>query len=137
MNRPARWVELLLRMTVKRRVPPNVDLAALRRHYEEIDQRKFSVPSDVKRTPADAGGVRGEWVDVPESRPDRVLLYLHGGGFALRFPNMHARFAARVARAIGARALLVDYRLAPEHPWPAAPDDCEAATRWKIGRAHV
>src|SRR5450432_732658 len=119
MSWQARWVELLLRATVKRRVPPDVDLVALRRHYEEIDQRKFSVPPDVKRTPMNAGGVRGEWVEGPPSRQERVLLYLHGGGFVLRFPNMHARFAARVGRALGTRALLVDYRLAPEHPFPA------------------
>ena len=130
----ARWVELLLRTTVKRRVPPDVDLVALRNHYEEIDQRKFSVPSDVKRVPVDAGGVRGEWVDVPESQSDRVLLYLHGGGFALRFPNMHARFSARACGAIGARTLLVDYRLAPEHPFPAAVDDCLASYRWLLAQ---
>ncbi len=62
------------------------------------------------------------------------MLYLHGGGFALRFPNLHARFAARIARAIGSRALLVDYRLAPEHPFPAGVDDCLAAYRWLLAQ---
>ena len=119
MSWRARWVELLLRMMVKRRLPPDVDLVAMRRHYEEIDLAKFTVPPDVRRTPVDVGGVRGEWVEVPQSRPDRVLLYLHGGGFALRLPNLYARFAARLCRELGARALLVDYRLAPEHPHPA------------------
>ncbi len=130
----ARWVELLLRSTVKRRVPPDVDLARLRRHYEEIDQRKFRVPPDVARSPVDAGGVRCEWVDVPQSRPERVLIYLHGGGFALRFPNLYARFTAQIGRALGTRALLVDYRLAPEHPFPAAVDDCFNAYRWLLAQ---
>ena len=130
----ARWVEVLLRVMVKRRMPPDVDLTALRRHYEEVDRDKFRVPPDAVRTPVDAGGVHCEWLDVPQSRPERVLLYLHGGGFALRLPNLYARFAARVGRALGARALLVDYRLAPEHPFPAAVDDCLAAYRWLLGQ---
>jgi monoterpene epsilon-lactone hydrolase len=130
----AHWVEFLLRATVKRPVPPDVDLVALRHHYEGLDQRKFSVPPDVTRTPVVANGVSCEWVDVPSSQPERVLLYLHGGGFALRFPNLHARFAARVGRTLGTRALLVDYRLAPEHPFPAAVDDCLAAYRWLLAQ---
>jgi epsilon-lactone hydrolase len=130
----ARWVELLLRATVKRRIPADVDLVALRREYEEDDAEKFSVPLDVKRTPTSVGGVQGEWVEVPQSRPDRVLLYLHGGGFALRFPNLHARFAAAIGRSLGARALVVDYRLAPEHPFPAAVDDCLAAYHGLLAR---
>ena len=130
----ARWVELLLRVTVKRRMAPDVDLAALRRHYEEVDDRKFRVPPDARRTAVDAAGVRCEWLDVPQSRPERVLLYLHGGGFVVRLPNLYARFAARVGRALGARVLLVDYRLAPEHPFPAAVDDCLATYRWLLGQ---
>jgi acetyl esterase/lipase len=67
---------------------------------------------------------------VPQSRPERILLYLHGGSFAFRFPNIHAALAARLCRTLQARALIPDYRLAPEHPFPAAPDDCHAAYRW-------
>jgi acetyl esterase/lipase len=125
----ARWVELLLRAMVKRRLPPNVDLIALRTHYEKVDLAKFRVPLDVRRSPVEVGGVSGEWVEVPESRRERVLLYLHGGAFAIRLPNLYARFAARVGRALGTCALLVDYRLTPEHPFPAAVDDCLAAYR--------
>jgi acetyl esterase/lipase len=130
----ARWVEFLLRATVKHRLAPDVDLVALRRHYEEIDQRKFRVPPAARRTPVDADGVRCEWVDVPQSRPEQVLLYLHGGGFALRFPNLYARFAARIGAALGQRVLLVDYRLTPEHPFPAAVGDCLSVYRWLLGQ---
>ena len=114
----ARWVELLLRVIVKRRMAADVDLAALRHHYEEVDSGKFRAPPDAERTHADAAGVPCEWLDLPQSRPERVLLYIHGGGFIVRMPNLYARFAARVGRALGARVLLVDYRLAPEHPFP-------------------
>lgn len=128
----ARWVELLLRAKVRRRMAPDIDLAALRRHYEEVDRTKFRVLPDVKRTSISAGCVRAEWLEVPQSRSDRVLLYIHGGGFALRMPNIYARFTARVARTLNARALLVDYRLLPEHPFPAGVDDCLIAYRWLL-----
>jgi epsilon-lactone hydrolase len=130
----ARWVELVLRLLVKHRMAPDVDLPALRRHYERLDVAAFGVPRDVKRTPVDAGGVPGEWLEVPPSRRERVLLYIHGGGFAFRLPNLYARFTARVARVVGARVLLVDYRLAPEHPFPAGVDDCLAAYRWLLAQ---
>ena len=66
------------------------------------------------REAVQCNGVAAEWVSVPESRPDRTLLYLHGGSFAFRFPNTHAAFAARMCRLLGARALVPDYRLAPD-----------------------
>ena len=69
---------LLLRTTVKRRVPPDIDLVQLRRHYEEIDRRKFGVPPDVTRTHVIADDVSCEWVDVPSSRPERILPLVSG-----------------------------------------------------------
>lgn len=134
MSWQARWVELLLRVSVKRRMAPDVNLAALRDHYQEVDRRKFGTPTDVKRMPVDAGGVPCEWVEVPASRPERVLLFIHGGGFALRLPNLYARFAARVGHALAARVLLVDYHLAPEHPFPAGLHDCLTTYRWLLGQ---
>lgn len=134
MSWRARWVEVLLRVSVKRRMPPDVDLAALRSYYQQVDGRRFSTPADVERTPVDAGGVPCEWVVVASSRPERVLLFIHGGGFALHLPNLYARFAARAAAALEARVLLVDYRLTPEHPFPAGLDDCLAAYRWLLGQ---
>jgi epsilon-lactone hydrolase len=80
----------------------------------------------------DAGGVPAEWVAV-EGSGDAVVLYLHGGGYCIGSLNTHRGMAARVAGACGARALNVDYRLAPEHPHPAAVDDAVAAYRWLLG----
>jgi acetyl esterase/lipase len=95
------------------------------------------VHQSVLRERVDCGGVAAQWVQVPESRPGRILLYLHGGSFAFRFPNMHAAFAARLCHRLGARALIPDYRLAPEHQFPAAPDDCHAAYQWLLARGHA
>ena len=124
----------LLRLTMRRRIVQESDVAALRREYEEIDARYFQLASDVVRTPVDCDGVPAEWITVPQSRDERVILYLHGGSFAFRFPNAHAALVSRLCQSLGARALIPDYRLAPEHPFPAAPDDCHRAYRALMGQ---
>jgi acetyl esterase/lipase len=64
------------------------------------------------------------------SDPDRRLLYLHGGGYVICGPGTHRDLAGRIAQAARASLLVLDYRLAPEHPYPAAVDDAVAALRW-------
>ena len=132
----SRALNTLLRVMLRSPLRHDADIPAIRRRYEEIDARHFPVEDWVVRTPVDCDGVPAEWVSVPESRPERVLFYLHGGSFAFRFPNSHAGFAARLCRRLGARALIPDYRLAPEHPFPAAPDDCHAAYRWLLAHGY-
>src|SRR5260221_7364609 len=129
-----RWLNLFLRFTAKRMLAPGADLAVLRRKQVGLDVRFGRVDPVARRTPVAIDGVDGEWIDVPESRPERVLPYLHGGAFIFRFPNTHPALAARLCRRLGARALMVDYRLAPEHPYPAAPDDCHRAYRWLLAQ---
>jgi len=124
----------LLRLTMRSRITVDSDFAALRLEYEKIDARYFPVARDVVRTPVDCGGVPAEWITVPESRPERVILYLHGGSFAFRFPNAHAALASRLCRRLGARALIPDYRLAPEDPFPAATDDCHGVYRGMLAQ---
>jgi acetyl esterase/lipase len=93
----------------------------------------FPVADDVETEAVDAGGVPAEWLRVPESRDDRVVLYVHGGGYVIGSLNTHRELASRIARAAQATALNVDYRLAPEHPFPAAVEDSTAAYRWLLG----
>ena len=119
----------LLRVTLGRPLTDDDDVIALRRQYERLDARKFRLAAPLERSPTVTGGVPGEWVMAPESRVERVILYLHGGSFAFRFPNAHASLAGRLCRPLLARALIPDYRLTPEHPFPAAADDCLAAYR--------
>jgi acetyl esterase/lipase len=66
----------------------------------------------------------------PGVRTDAAVLYLHGGGYVIGSPSSHRHLAAAIARAAGVQALLLDYRLAPEHPFPAALDDALAAYQW-------
>ena len=127
-------LNLLLRTTVKRHWPIDPDVAAMRARQTAMDL-KFGVPDpEARRTPQDCAGVAAEWIDVPESRPGRVLLYVHGGAWIFRFPITHAALAARWSHRLGTRTLMVDYRLAPEHRFPAAADDCHAAYRWLLAQ---
>ena len=79
-----------------------------------------------------ANGVAAEWVAAAEARADRAVLYLHGGGYCIGSVNTHRQLACDLSRATGARLLLIDYRLAPEHPFPAALDDATRAYRYLI-----
>ena len=90
---------------------------------EFIDQREVGfgkVPEDVRCERVDAGGVAAEWITPPNAKEGRVMLYFHGGGYTVGDVDTHRDLIARLARAAGVRALGVDYRLAPEHPFPAA-----------------
>lgn len=81
--------------------------------------------------PGPAGGIPATLFDSRASRePGPVIAFYHGGGFVIGNVETHASFCAEMARALDLPVVSVDYRLAPEQPWPAAPDDCEAATRW-------
>lgn len=92
------------------------------------------LPPDVVATPVDAGGVPAEWVTTPDIDATRVVYYLHGGGYVLGSINTHRDLAQRISRAASARVLVVDYRLAPEHPHPAAVEDSTAGYRWLLSQ---
>jgi epsilon-lactone hydrolase len=92
------------------------------------------LPRDVRTTAVVAGGAPATWIDVAEARPDHVVLYLHGGAFVAETPTFHGGLLARIGREARARALMLSYRLAPEHPFPAALDDCVGAYRWLLAQ---
>lgn len=92
------------------------------------------LPPDVRCARVDAAGVSAEWVSAVGADRDRVVLYLHGGGYVIGSINTHRDLAQRISRAAEARVLLIDYRLAPEHPHPAAVEDATAAYRWLLAQ---
>jgi epsilon-lactone hydrolase len=85
-----------------------------------------------KATKVDAGGVKAEWIVAPGAAADRVILYFHGGGYVLGSIHSHRDMCERLSRAAQARVLALDYRLAPENPFPAAVEDATAAYRWLL-----
>ena len=92
--------------------------------------RLHPVPDDVLVQEVTAGGVPAHWLTAPGTDPGRVLLFLHGGGYELGSLRSDGELAARLGRASGMRVLFPEYRLAPEHPFPAAIDDVLAAWHW-------
>jgi epsilon-lactone hydrolase len=99
-----------------------------------MEATALPVADDVSVVPVDAGGIPAEWVAAPGVADGRVVLYLHGGGYVMGSPVTHRKLAGDVSRASGARVLLIDYRLAPEHPLPAAVDDAVQAYRWLLAQ---
>jgi monoterpene epsilon-lactone hydrolase len=131
---PSRAMDEAIALFLTRRerrgqVPPTLD--QLRDAYSPSG-RKHPVPDDVSVTEVRAGGVPAHWLTPPGSDPARVLLYLHGGGYRLGSIRSHGELAARLGRASRSRVLLPEYRLAPEHPFPAAVQDVVAAWRWLV-----
>ena len=93
----------------------------------------WPVATDVKLEECECDRVPGEWSIVPGSDPSRVLLFFHGGGYCSGSILSHRRMVTEAGRAAKVRTLAVGYRLAPEHPFPAAHQD--AMTAWKFLRA--
>ena len=106
--------------------PRPVDLAARRARLDALGSR-YAIPADVHIEPVSANGVDAEWTSTPGANPSRVLLFLHGGGYISGSIASHRHMVAEAGREARARTLAVGYRLAPEHPFPAALDDTLSA----------
>src|SRR6202522_382941 len=107
--------------------PPTLDE---RRATFTPGDRLHPVPDDVLVSEVSAGGVPAHWLTAPGADPGRVLMFLHGGGFEFGSVRSDGELAARLGQAGGMRVLFPEYRLAPEHHFPAAIDDVIAAWRW-------
>ncbi len=106
-----------------------------RRSFEQmVDGFSIDVPATYKRV--NAGGVTAEWVTAEGMPESRVVLYLHGGGYIIGSTRTHRPLMAELSRASGARVLGLDYRLAPEHPFPAPIEDAVAAYRWLLNEGY-
>jgi monoterpene epsilon-lactone hydrolase len=114
-------------------LPPAQSIAEQRAMYDRAE-RVFTLPPGARVEPLTVGGRPAEWIRSPGVREDAALLYLHGGGYVIGSPRSHRHLAESIARAAGIACLLPDYRLAPEHRFPAAVDDALAAYRFLLDR---
>src|SRR5437899_554022 len=124
-------LDSLITLLRSRPAPEKPDVADSRARYEKMAVLLGGAP-DAKVEKVDAGGVPAEWVAAPGFDAERAVLYLHGGGYAIGSLSTHRRIAYDISAACGARVLVIDYRLAPEHPFPAAIDDSAKAWRWLL-----
>ena len=113
--------------------PKAADIAEMRRG---IDTRGRANPlaDDVSVTPVSAAGVKAEWTATPNAAANRAILYVHGGGYVIGSLDSHRHAAAEMGRAAAARVLALDYRLAPEHPFPAPVEDTLAGYRYLLAQ---
>src|SRR5437867_12338277 len=120
------------------KLPPadSLTLAERRAQYERAE-KAFPIPPEVKVERVTAPVAPAEWLRPPSAEAGRVVLYLHGGGYVIGSPRSHRHLAAAIAGAARARALVLDYRLAPEHPFPAALEDAVAAYRWLLAQGQA
>jgi len=100
------------------------ELEALSKMFKPLDKYEF--------TPVDINGVPGEWIIPPKVVNDRTILYLHGGYYLIGSIQSHRNLAGNIAAAAQARALIIDYGLAPEHPFPAGLNDALTAYMWLL-----
>jgi len=103
---------------------------ALQRAWATVAAASTRAPHGCDSVPAMLGTVPGLRVTPVNARAGRVVLYFHGGGYVIGGPRSHGKLAAQIAHAARSEAWLVDYRLAPEQPHPAALEDALAAYRW-------
>lgn len=111
--------------------PRPVGWGERRQRLDEVGS-VWPAATDVKLEPVDLGGVPGEWSSVAGSDASRVLMFFHGGGYCSGSIRSHRRLVTEAGRSAGIRTLAVGYRLAPEHPFPAAMED--ALTAWHFLR---
>ena len=104
------------------------DVPTLRASFNEL-MAHIPAPDDVRQRPTTIGGVSAIEVTAPGTEGDAVILYFHGGVYVIGSAATSVSLVAELARRTGARVITLDYRLAPEHPYPAAVDDAQGAYR--------
>ena len=129
MSLRAEMVRLGLRWLMKPGNAPGVTIPRRRERIANFQRWVPPPPADVDEREGELGSVPALYVGTPRSRPERHVLYLHGGGYVTGSPDLYRHLLWRFAEAAGARVAAIAYRLAPEHPFPAAVDDAVAAWR--------
>jgi epsilon-lactone hydrolase len=134
MSLRAEVMRVCVRLLVKRRMRALTSVDVARRRLQFMSRFVPRPPRGTTTVAIDAGGVAAERVATPASRPDRHILYLHGGSYLVGWPALYRDLTWRIASACRATVLCIAYRLAPEHPFPAALDDAVTAYRWLLAR---
>ena len=131
--------ETVLKLGIRSAWTNDVAVDRIRRRVAFMDNAFPARPDNAEISAVVAGDVSASWVTAKgaDVAAGKVLYYIHGGGFSLHMPRLYSHFAADLSRRLDARVLLVNYRLSPEHPFPAAPDDCLSCYRWLLNQPGV
>jgi acetyl esterase/lipase len=107
-----------------------------RKRIDSAARRAIRLPRGVCLKTVSANGVPSDWLEPDDAVPGRAVLYLHGGAYVICSPSTHRGLAGNLALTSQARVLLIDYRLAPEHPFPAALEDALAGYHWLLEQGY-
>lgn len=133
----ARLTNAFLRLAVKRVWRPDLKIEEVRSRAARIDARIGDRAPHIATEQTLAGGVPATWFGEPALAARGTILYLHGGAWVMHLPGVYRRLVTLLSTLTGMRVLMPDYRLAPEHPFPAAIDDCFAAYGWLVDQGHA
>ncbi|MBS0472411.1 MAG: alpha/beta hydrolase [Proteobacteria bacterium] len=128
-------VDRFRRMGRPRGASAETEIAELRRQYAYLSERFGAPPREAVFEPAQVGPLKGEWVRMPNSSAERLILYFHGGGYIAGSPETHRALIARLAQASESTVFSLAYRLAPEFAFPAAVRDGIDAYRHLISKS--
>ena len=124
-------LDKLVTLLRERPQPDPKTVEAMRDRINELGD-KMPPPDDAVVESLTVAGCAAEWVSAPGCNPNRQVLYLHGGGYVIGSPHSHRNLAYNIAKAVDGRCLVIDYRMGPEDPFPAAVDDAVAAWQWML-----
>jgi phosphinothricin tripeptide acetyl hydrolase len=127
-----RWLRAQLWWLARRRPPATLETTLAARDLFEDAGTLIGIPVGATVEPADADGVPVEWMRVADSAPDRNLMYIHGGAYVMGSVNASRNMLHILLQRTQATGFNVDYRLAPEHPFPAGLEDCVTAYAWLL-----
>ncbi|HOO12606.1 MAG TPA: alpha/beta hydrolase, partial [Bacillota bacterium] len=118
-------------------VDKSFSVEEFRKNVDEVSRKTSRMPKGIEVVPAKVHDMYAEWI-IPKDAPDKkVIMYVHGGGFISGSCLTHRMHVSKFAKGSGIKALLFDYRLAPEHPYPAAVEDCVTAYLWLLEQGYL
>jgi monoterpene epsilon-lactone hydrolase len=113
---------------------PHLSIQEQRRRMETLARLMIRLPKGVDKESELISNVEGEWITPISFNATRAILYLHGGGYTLCSPATHRGITGSIAQVCKSRILVPEYRLAPEHPFPAALEDALISYRWLLSQ---
>ena len=132
-------IEKGIKLSVKRVLRKGIlerELDEKRQMLDTVARKLAKLPKNCKVQKLEIEGLYAEWLDSENIAADKVILYLHGGGYALCSANTHRPLAASIGKAAGVKVLFPEYRLAPEHPFPTAIEDAVSVYRWLLRQGY-
>lgn len=132
MSIRAALISFVMKHTIRKQFDQLEDVPTLREAMKKSEQLGGKLPDNVAVVPQMVDELAMDWITLEEVDQNQVILYLHGGGYIVGTPAGYRDMNWRLAELAGCRVLFVDYRLAPENPFPAAVEDATAAYRWLL-----